>query len=1603
MYLIQKNVWSRHQATSRRLLTAAFLSLSALTIPVTIRGEPTGGNVTQGQATIQYQGANTNINQSTQNAAIEWQNFSVGPGEHTAFTVPDASSITLNRVVGGNVSQILGQLSSNGQLYLINPTGILFGPNSRVDVAGLLASTENGGSITHQGIINSSGNITFAAPLVDISGHMTAGGKIGLYSDVYGNGLLLIHTQLLDPTFTHHGTGYINVDGQLTSKNVSIHGAIIHIGGTINVSGQQNNDGGEAIVFSEKETIVSGSILARGGSIAGNGGFIETSSYGVLNIAGASIDTSAIQGHTGQWLLDPPDYTLDQTVADTIMNNLNNTNVSIETATTGTGNGNIFISAVLTVPNSGGNTLSLNAFNNIIFTAGSKITTSLGATLNLRADSTGTTQDTAGQGTIIGDSGLHLDGAGQVNLYYRPYSNNGSGVLDYTLSNTFFNDFIYSGDEDHAGTSVTRWELISSTADGEKFMQDTNSGAVNHNIFLTRNITAWSTPIELFSGKIDGNFKTISNGVYTNAPSGISLSNIGLFRVLDYVEMQNLTLDNIQLDITGDASLQNFGILAGLMTGTSPIGSYTTILNNINITNASININSLPGGVVQHVGLVAGQTTSSTTLLSNITVQGSITDTLNGGDGSNYVGGVFGSANYVAFDNFYIQDTISNVLISAKNYVGGVIGAIIQSVGATVNLDRVDNLANITGEQYVGGIIGSAEKSYSLYNLRNFGTINIKTDTFGTNIGGLVGELLGGNLQYSTNFGNITRVLGTDTTLNVGGILGYVNNGSVRFNNNYGNISIETNGSANLDGHVGGIIGYAINSYVDNVTNAGNILHNNTDNTQTDYSNSQGLGGIIGFDIDTDLNNSLNTGNISGINTINIGGIIGYFSYNNSTTVTGVNFGNISGEDGLGGIVGYFTTNNYSRLANVVNFGDVTLNRGFVDPNNYAASIGGIVGFMHTNYFTPVDGFANYGNLILNLPDTDAGYVFLGGVAGSADILSFQFADRGIVATTAQQTGNAANNTWYRGTIVGSGSYARDSTNLYYDDVRLNLTPSNGNNLVDLSTFWGGVSKSSDLDNPGALGLSFSSVITSNGTGASTYAVPYPIVFSTVTVMDLSNTTVLNDLDGQTLLTRSGAFISTIPNFSRIMYNGTTAQAFRIDGSTGVGLFIDGTWAKGMKASGGDTVYSESQPSVLYANTVSFQMQTNRYNNSNQIPGLNDYYGYTFDNIISSALHPTLTSSATNIRFGNDGASINDIRIENLNLTGTGKLWIDDDGTGNHLIAKTWNASNLDFVFNQDDSVLYLKANGSISLKSISLAGPSSASTGNTLYFEPLNLFNTMYNTAQYQITAINGFTTPDGFTASTQPFAGYTGTSNLRWINGETSDLATNFILNMTGTTLPTNTSITLPQLHLIFNGDFNSGIVLTTLGGTLTIDSPNNLFNTSNFSNASFATNLGLLKLLEFVSPPTLPPTPPTTPPVIVSTPPTPVVSNVISLIKSLIDQLVQAIISPAQTTIVQSTPHVDLLTKTIFSFALPPAPTNMYNPTILSTTIPANFAPPITTNLPVTTPASFLQEIGITLDTINGNNSGLAHTLIGASINCDTTTAGPNQVFLQCTTGK
>ena len=174
------------------MLTLAIGAHAALAADLAATALPGGGQVSAGQATISSTGAAMTINQGSQRAIINWQNFDIGSQASVNFQQPNSSAVTLNRAGGPNASRIEGQLTANGQVFLINPSGILFGSGARVNVGGLVASTlnirdddflsgnyvfsGNSGSITNQGQITAApgGYLAFISPSITNNGTISA-------------------------------------------------------------------------------------------------------------------------------------------------------------------------------------------------------------------------------------------------------------------------------------------------------------------------------------------------------------------------------------------------------------------------------------------------------------------------------------------------------------------------------------------------------------------------------------------------------------------------------------------------------------------------------------------------------------------------------------------------------------------------------------------------------------------------------------------------------------------------------------------------------------------------------------------------------------------------------------------------------------------------------------------------------------------------------------------------------------------------------------------------------------------------------------------------------------------------------------------------------------------------------------------------------------------------------------------------------------------------------------------------------------------------------------------------------------------------------------
>src|SRR5882672_4762226 len=205
---------------------------------------PTGEQVVAGQASVSRSGTNTLITQGTDRAAINWQTFGIASDESVRFAQPSAASIALNRVLGQNPTEIFGSLTANGQVFILNPNGVLFGKGAQVDVAGLVASTlslsnedfmagryrfttvpvssgAGASGVVNQGDITANGGyVAFIAPQVRNEGTITAAnGNVALVagSDVTvslnGNKLIGLTVDLGVLNALAENKGLIRADG----------------------------------------------------------------------------------------------------------------------------------------------------------------------------------------------------------------------------------------------------------------------------------------------------------------------------------------------------------------------------------------------------------------------------------------------------------------------------------------------------------------------------------------------------------------------------------------------------------------------------------------------------------------------------------------------------------------------------------------------------------------------------------------------------------------------------------------------------------------------------------------------------------------------------------------------------------------------------------------------------------------------------------------------------------------------------------------------------------------------------------------------------------------------------------------------------------------------------------------------------------------------------------------------------------------------------------------------------------------------------------------------------------------------------------------------
>lgn len=763
---------SRRKGAAALAAGLALLAQAALAQAPAPGALPTGAQVLAGQAAISQAGNTLTIQQATNQAILNWQSFNIGSQAAVNFQQPSASAVALNRVIGSDPSAIYGALSANGQVFLVNPNGVLFGQGARVDVGGLVASTLNirnedflagnhrftrdgaSAGVTNQGELNAK-YVALLAPEVRNEGVIAtrmgttalAAGE-GVTLGISGNQLIDVQvekasintlvqnkqlvqaeggTVVMSAQSAHSLLGQVVNSGAVAAQGISTDGGSIRLlasstiehSGSLNVDAGANGKGGTAIVLADlanpgSQTTVSGSISARGGSSSGNGGFVETSGTHLKIADTATVNTTAANGQTGQWLLDPYDFTIAATNGDitgtALSAALGSSNVTIQTTDTAasctpgptcgtgnsSGNGDIFVNDAVSW--SSGTTLTLDAWRHIdindimsITGAGSKLVLNYGQ--GALADPT----TNLAQITVKGRVDL-----GTGTAYSSKFGSDGL-VRNYTLIH------------DATGLAAMNNDLSLDYALGTDI---TTTGAWTP---IGDGVTPDGSGLISFRGAFDGLGHTVSNISIANTANA---RNVGLFGVID-----------------GGAEVRNVGVISASVAGLSAVGALAgQSLGNIHNSYSS---GTVTGSDVAGVGTNTG---SNDDIVSGIGgLVGANFGNISRSHSSANVSALSGKQTLPLDMTSPVNDPFSPSYdpanpvyathgLGSHGGIGGLAG-----VHAVMSITDSYATGSVNGLLDVGGLVGNASGPVSNSYAR--GAVGDGSTGTGTNLGGLIGAV----------------------------------------------------------------------------------------------------------------------------------------------------------------------------------------------------------------------------------------------------------------------------------------------------------------------------------------------------------------------------------------------------------------------------------------------------------------------------------------------------------------------------------------------------------------------------------------------------------------------------------------------------------------------------------------------------------------------------------------------------------------------------------------------------------------------------------------------------------------------------------------------
>ena len=864
----------------------------------------TDPTVVAGQASFSTQGGALNITNSP-GAIINWQGFSINAGETTRFIQQSVASSVLNRVTGSDPSVILGTLTSNGRVFLINPSGILFGQGARIDVAGLVASTLN---LSNQDFL--AGRLNFAANslagTVENQGSITtpSGGSVylvganvtnsGIINSPKGDVILAAgqSVNILDSStpgvrveLTASDNTAVNL-GEIIAQSgqVGIYGAALRNAGLINADQVGRDASGKIVLRAKKDvTLEAGSRLSANGEQAG--GAITVQSEAGTALASGTIEAKATAGNGGTVKL--------------LGKRVGLITASVDASGT-TGGGTVLVGgnfhgagpeqnalATTVAADSSINADAINSGNGGKIAVWSDGDTSVAGTLTARAGAN------SGDGGFIETSGKHLSIADSA----RVNTLAANGKAGTWLLDPYDFTIAASGD-DITGAALT-------TALG--------SGAVT---IQTAVAPASCTGAVCGPGNSAGNGDIFVNDAVSWATNQLTLTafrDININAVMTASGGASLALNpGTGMVVTGrDASGNFIGRVDFSGVGTLGIGGTTyTVINSLGAASSitGTDLQGMNGGLATNyalgsnidatatAGWNAGAGFAPITLftgtfdglghtITGLTINRPVTASV----------GLFGASGTIS--TFHNVGLVGGSVIGAAG-TGGLVGT--NGAGSTVNNSY--NTGSVSGAAGTGGLVGDNGAASAISNSYSTGSVSGAAGT-----GGLAGTNTTGAISNSYATG-IVSGSGAGT----GGLVGSSTSGA--FTNNYATGTV-TGIGASTGGLIGSNTSGAVsNSYATGHVNGGGV----------------GVGGLIGSNTSGALTESYAAGLVDGGGT-SLGGLMGsntsgavtrsFWDITTSTraTSTGV---------GLGGGIGMTT----AEMQTQANFTSATTANGSVNP-----------------------------------------------------------------------------------------------------------------------------------------------------------------------------------------------------------------------------------------------------------------------------------------------------------------------------------------------------------------------------------------------------------------------------------------------------------------------------------------------------------------------------------------------------------------------------------------------------------------------------------------------------------------------------------------------